>query len=206
MIKQWALAQMLVSEGVSGSSTGCATTTTHVRPHRALGRHTSAEAYAAGPKATASGIPLIAGHSASATSRSTPTANSPCATTADSTSSVRRSPASRAAVWVQLGVRGAPWCTHTAPSVTDQGRRSAEVVRSLEDASDGEGGLVVVDGVDDSVMGPARGAVAVGRSRAALTCRPETVPRRAVRHAVEEGRGNCLRAVHAMARGAAGGE
>ena len=34
----------------------------HVRPHRALGRGTPAEAYAARPKATASGIPLIDGH------------------------------------------------------------------------------------------------------------------------------------------------
>ena len=34
----------------------------HVRPHRALGRRTPAEAYAARPKATASGIPLIDGH------------------------------------------------------------------------------------------------------------------------------------------------
>jgi hypothetical protein len=33
-----------------------------VRPHRALGRRTPAEAYAARPKATASGIPLIDGH------------------------------------------------------------------------------------------------------------------------------------------------
>jgi transposase InsO family protein len=33
-----------------------------VRPHRALGRRTPAEAYAARPKATASGIPLIEGH------------------------------------------------------------------------------------------------------------------------------------------------
>jgi transposase InsO family protein len=33
-----------------------------VRPHRALGRHTPSEAYAARPKATASGIPLIDGH------------------------------------------------------------------------------------------------------------------------------------------------
>jgi transposase InsO family protein len=32
------------------------------RPHRALGRRTPAEAYAARPKATASGIPLIDGH------------------------------------------------------------------------------------------------------------------------------------------------
>jgi transposase InsO family protein len=34
----------------------------HVRPHRALGRRTPAEAYAVRPKATASGIPLIDGH------------------------------------------------------------------------------------------------------------------------------------------------
>lgn len=34
----------------------------HVRPHRALGRRTPAEAYAARPKAAASGIPLIGGH------------------------------------------------------------------------------------------------------------------------------------------------
>jgi len=34
----------------------------HVRPHRALGRRTPAEAYATRPKATASGIPLIDGH------------------------------------------------------------------------------------------------------------------------------------------------
>lgn len=34
----------------------------HVRPHRALGRRTPAEAYAARPKATASGSPLIDGH------------------------------------------------------------------------------------------------------------------------------------------------
>jgi hypothetical protein len=34
----------------------------HVRPHRALGRRSPAEAYAARPKATASGIPLINGH------------------------------------------------------------------------------------------------------------------------------------------------
>jgi hypothetical protein len=34
----------------------------HVRPHRALGRRTPAEAYAARPKASASGIPLIDGH------------------------------------------------------------------------------------------------------------------------------------------------
>jgi transposase InsO family protein len=34
----------------------------HVRPHRALGRHTPAEAYTARPKASASGIPLIDGH------------------------------------------------------------------------------------------------------------------------------------------------
>ena len=34
----------------------------HVQPHRALSRHTLAEAYAARPKATASGIPLIDGH------------------------------------------------------------------------------------------------------------------------------------------------
>ncbi|HEY0402463.1 MAG TPA: IS481 family transposase [Blastococcus sp.] len=33
-----------------------------VRPHRAVGRHTPAEAYAARPKAAASGIPLIGGH------------------------------------------------------------------------------------------------------------------------------------------------
>jgi transposase InsO family protein len=33
-----------------------------VRPHRALGRRTPAEAYAARPKASASGIPLIDGH------------------------------------------------------------------------------------------------------------------------------------------------
>ena len=33
-----------------------------VRPHRALGRRTPAEAYTARPKATASGIPLIEGH------------------------------------------------------------------------------------------------------------------------------------------------
>ncbi|TFV77537.1 transposase [Blastococcus sp. CT_GayMR19] len=33
-----------------------------VRPHRALNRHTPAEAYAARPKASASGIPLIDGH------------------------------------------------------------------------------------------------------------------------------------------------
>jgi transposase InsO family protein len=33
-----------------------------VRPHRALGRHTPAEAYTARPKASASGIPLIQGH------------------------------------------------------------------------------------------------------------------------------------------------
>ena len=34
----------------------------HVRPHRALGRRTPAEAYAARPKTAASGIPLIGGH------------------------------------------------------------------------------------------------------------------------------------------------
>jgi transposase InsO family protein len=33
-----------------------------VRPHRALHRHTPAEAYAARPKATATGIPLVDGH------------------------------------------------------------------------------------------------------------------------------------------------
>jgi hypothetical protein len=34
----------------------------HIRPHRALGRRTPAEAYAARPKASASGVPLVDGH------------------------------------------------------------------------------------------------------------------------------------------------
>ena len=73
----------------------------HVRPHRALGRRTPAEAYAARPKATASGIPLIDGHYGFATTRSTPTASSPCGTTAGCTTSAwaADTPAQRCSSW-----------------------------------------------------------------------------------------------------------
>jgi transposase InsO family protein len=79
-----------------------------VRPHRALGRNTPAEAYAARPKAHASGIPLIDGHSGSGTTRSTTTANSRCATTAACTTSAwaADTPAHPSSCWSTTGTSG----------------------------------------------------------------------------------------------------
>ena len=58
-----------------------------LRPHRALGRRTPADAYAARPKAAPTGTPIDDTTTAFATTRSTTPACSPCATTAASTTS-----------------------------------------------------------------------------------------------------------------------
>jgi integrase-like protein len=57
------------------------------RPHRALRRRTPQQAYTARPKAAASGQPLTQGRYRVGTTPSTPTGNSPCATTAACTTS-----------------------------------------------------------------------------------------------------------------------
>ena len=57
-----------------------------VRPHRALGRRTPAQAYAARPKAVPTG-PIIPTHYRVRHDKSTPAARSPCATTAGCTTS-----------------------------------------------------------------------------------------------------------------------